>query len=86
MSLQDNKNDGAPLSPAGTQSAALSRSDSSSQLKKQSAPGPQEFVAQSPLQARYAMCKLELRNLVHHKRDQNAAGLYSMCYCVLRTV
>lgn len=71
----DNKNDGASLSPTGTQSTALPRPDSSSQLKKQSAPGPQEFVAQSPLQARYAMCKLQLRNLVHHKRDQNAADM-----------
>ena len=52
----------------------MPRPDASSQSKNQSTPGPQEFVAQSSLQARYAMCKLELRNLVHHKRDQNAAG------------
>ena len=39
-----------------------------------STPGPLEFATQIPLQARYARCKLELRHLVYHKRDHNAAG------------
>ena len=76
VSYQDNKNEPTPVSSAGAQPAAPPRPDASSQSKKQSAPGPQEFVAQNPLQARYAMCKLELKNLVHHKREQNAAGKF----------
>ena len=72
--LQDNKNEPTPLGSNGTQPATLPRPDASSQSKKQSAPAPLEFVTQNPLQARYAMCKLQLKNLVHHKREQNAAG------------
>ena len=72
--LQDNKNEPTPLGSNGTQPSTLPRPDASSQSKKQSAPAPLEFVTQNPLQARYAMCKLQLKNLVHHKREQNAAG------------
>lgn len=71
----DNKNEPTPLGSAGTQPATLPRTDASSQSKKQSAPAPVEFVTQNPLQARYAMCKLQLKNLVHHKREQNAADM-----------
>ena len=76
--LQDNKNEPTPLGSNGTQPSTLPRPDASSQSKKQSAPAPLEFVTQNPLQARYAMCKLQLKNLVHHKREQNAAGYYIM--------
>ena len=71
-SLQDSKNDGTALN--GAQSSAPPRSESNSQSKKMSTPGPLEFATQIPLQARYARCKLELRHLVYHKRDHNAAG------------
>lgn len=71
----DTKHEGAPSASTGNQSAAPPRSDSSSQSNKPLTPGPLDFVGQSPLQARYAKCKLELRNLVHHKRDQNAADM-----------
>jgi len=59
----------------GAQSSAPPRSESNSQSKKTSTPGPLEFATQIPLQARYARCKLELKHLVYHKRDHNAADM-----------
>ncbi|KAK2556549.1 Phosphoinositide 3-kinase regulatory subunit 4 [Acropora cervicornis] len=70
---QQSKNDGTALN--GAQSSAPPRSESNSQSKKTSTPGPLEFATQIPLQARYARCKLELRHLVYHKRDHNAADM-----------
>ena len=69
--LQDSKSDGTALN--GAQSSAPPRSEFNSQSKKASTPDPLEFANHIPLQARYARCKLELRHLVYHKRDHNAA-------------
>lgn len=71
----DSNKEQVTLSPPVTLPVTMPRPESSTQLKRQSLPVSQEFVSQSPLQARYALCKLELKKLVYHKRDQNAADM-----------
>lgn len=71
----DSNKDQVTLSPPVSRPASIPRPESGSQLKKQSLPVSQEFLTQNPLKARYALCKLDLRKLVHHKREQNAADM-----------
>ncbi|XP_031568622.1 phosphoinositide 3-kinase regulatory subunit 4-like [Actinia tenebrosa] len=69
-----------PRSPSGPLTAPVvpARSESMASLGKQQSmiSGPQPLdVSQITMQARFADCKLELRKLVHHKRDQFAADM-----------